>query len=314
MNLAYAHGGVDHTVSPAAVSLLTDWAFDPTFLVPLLLAVLYCKGYVRYRRRGGRHFPAWRPLLFTVGLAMLAVALMSPVDLLADASFTWHMVQHDVLMLVALPLLLLGAPFIPVVRGLPAGLRRRVFIPFARQGAVRAVVRFITRPVVALVLYEGTLLLWHLPAFYDAALFNPWAHYAMHLSFIVTGLCFWWNLVTPYPFPSLLHPLLRVLMLFASSVVNSGLSAMIVFSDSVLYGYETQPGFWGLTMLTDQEIGSGLMWVMGGMLRLAAITAIFITYAVQENAKEPALQAARARDAQARAMRKAQGDGAPQGA
>jgi putative membrane protein len=295
MSLAYAHGGAPHGLTagslapppPPQVSLLTDWSFDPIFLVPLLLAVLYFKGYLRYRRRGGRHFPLWRPLLFTAGVAVVALALMSPIDLLADYSFSWHMAQHDLLVLVAVPLILLGAPFIPVVRGLPLAVRRRWFIPFARHGAVRGVVRTLTRPLVALALYELTVLAWHVPGLYDRALFNEWAHYGMHLSFIVTGVCFWWNVVTPYPFPSRLHHLLRILMLVASAIVNGGLSAMIAFSESVLYGYQFRPGFWGLTMLDDQVIGSGLMWVMGDMLRVLAITIIFAAYAMQEDAREP---------------------------
>lgn len=292
MNIAYAHGGAVHGAPPVSLSLLADWTFDPTFLVPLLLALLYFRGYARYRRRGGRRFGVWRPVLFTLGAAVVALALLSPVDLLADYSFTWHMAQHDLLVLVAVPLLLLGAPFIPVVRGLPLSVRRRFFIPFARQGHVRVAVRFLTRPVVALIAYEATVLAWHLPGFYDLALFNDWAHYGMHLSLIVTGVLFWWNLVTPYPFPSRLHHLLRVLMLFGSAIVNGALSAMIVFSGQVLYGYHFRPGFWGVTMLDDQVIGSGLMWVMGDMLRLLAIMAIFVAYARQENAKEPHMRAA----------------------
>jgi putative membrane protein len=287
MNLAYAHGLVPHDAPPPHISLLTDWSFDPTFLVPLLLALLYFKGYLRYRRRGGRLFPAWRPVLFTLGVTVVGLALMSPIDVLADYSFTWHMAQHDLLMLVAVPLILLGAPFIPVVRGLPRSVRRKLFIPFARQSAVRGAARFLTRPLVALVLFELSVVAWHVPGIYDAALFNNWTHLGMHATFIFLGVLFWWHIVTPYPFPSRLHHFLRIGMLVASSIVNGALSATIAFSDQVLYGYEFRPGFWGLTMLDDQTIGSGLMWVMGDMLRLTAISIIFAAYALRENAKEP---------------------------
>ena len=293
MNVAYAHGGLEHgaavahDASVAQLALLWDWSFDPTFLVPLLLALLYFRGYLRYRWRGGRRFPLWRPMLFVLGVGVIALALMSPIDALADVSFTWHMAQHDLLMLVAIPLILLGAPFIPVIRGLPLWLRRRAFIPMARHVAVRGGLAIVTRPLVALILYEATVVAWHVPGIYDTALFNTWFHYGMHLSFIATGVCFWWHIVTPYPFPSRLHHLLRILMLFASAVVNGALSALIVFSDTVIYGYHFLPGFWGLTMQEDQIIGSGLMWVMGDMLRLMAMTFIFIDFARQENAKEP---------------------------
>ena len=301
MNLAYAHGlspegmvGAHDALTEAAhawagphVSLLTDWSFDPTFLVPLLLAVLYFKGYVRYRRGGGRRFPAWRAVLFALGVAVVGIALMSPIDMLADYSFTFHMVQHDLLMLVAAPLILLGAPFIPVIRGLPMGLRRRWFVPAARRGPLRVAAKFLTRPLVALVLFEATVVAWHLPGLYNAALFNNAVHYGMHFSFIATAILFWWHIVTPYPFPSRLHYFLRMAMLVASAIVNSFLAALIAFSGTVLYGYGARHGFWGLSPIDDQSIGGVLMWVMGDMLRLGAITVLFAVYVARENAKEP---------------------------
>jgi len=301
MTLAFAHGGIElgaGEVAQAAaggaagpwqgphVSLLTDWTFDPVFLIPLALALLYFKGYLRYRRRGGRRFPAWRPVLFGLGIALVALALLSPIDTLADYSFTFHMLQHDLLMLVAVPLILLGAPFVPVVRGLPPGLRRRLFVPLARNGLVRHGVLFMTRPLVGLVLFVFTVVAWHVPGLYDAALHNEWVHYGEHLSFIVTALCFWWHIVTPYPFPSRLHTFLRMLMLVASAIVNEALCAMIVFAPTVLYGYGALQGFWGFTMLEDQNLGALIMWIMGDLLRLGVISILFALYAQQENAKE----------------------------
>jgi cytochrome c oxidase assembly factor CtaG len=287
MNIAFAHGAGHPDAAAGPVSLLTDWTLDPVFLLPLLLACLYFRGFAAYRRKGGRRLPPWRAFCFTGGLAVLALALLSPIDALAERSFIFHMAQHDLLMLAGVPLLLLGAPFIPAVRGLPPAVRRRVFIPMARHPAVRAVVLWLTRPLVALVLFECTIVFWHFPAFYDAALFNETVHYAMHLSFALTGVLFWWHIVTPFPFPSRLHTFQRIGMIFASAVVNGTLSAMIVFSDAVLYGYDLLPDFWGLTMKDDQTIGAGLMWVMGDMFRLLAILALFAVYAAQETAKEP---------------------------
>ena len=236
----------------------------------------------------GRIFPAWRPLLFMMGLGVIGVALLSPIDLLADRSFIWHMAQHDLITLVGAPLLLLGAPFIPVVRGLPAVLRRSIFIPLARNPVVRWLALKGTHPLVALIVFELNLLFWHFPPIYDRALFNEGMHYVMHTSFIVTALAFWWNLVSPFPFSYRLHPLLRMLMLFGSSVVNTALSSIIAFSEGVLYGYQSLPGFWGLTMRQDQFVGAILMWMMGALLRLGALTIIFVLYASDESRKEPA--------------------------
>ncbi len=292
MNIAQAHGGADpsaHSESFPIESLWWEWSFDPVFLIPLLLAMLYFRGYVNYRRRGGRVFPSWRPPLFALGVLVLAAALLSPIDKLADHSFIWHMAQHDLMTLIGVPLLLLGAPFIPVVRGIPAGLRRAVFIPLAKNPLVRAAAWKLTQPLVAVLLFELTLLFWHFPPLYDRALFNEGVHYAMHFSFIFTAILFWWNLINPHPFPSRLHILLRMLMLFASSVVNTALSSIITFAPATLYGYELLPGFWGLTMNEDQVIGGALMWTMGAMLRLGAMSILFFVYVRQENIKNPPL-------------------------
>ena len=266
-----------------------EWTFDPVFLIPLLLAMLYFRGYFNYRRRGGRIFPSWRPPLFALGVLVLAAALLSPIDKLADHSFIWHMAQHDMMTLIGVPLLLLGAPFIPVVRGIPFGLRRIVFIPLAKNFLVRAAAWKLTHPLVPLVLFELTLLFWHFPPLYDRALFNEGVHYAMHFSFIFTAILFWWNLINPHPFPSRLHLLLRMMMLFGSSVVNTALSSIITFSPTTLYGYELLPGFWGLTMQEDQFIGGALMWSMGAMLRLGAMSIIFFIYVREENLRNPPL-------------------------
>jgi len=141
----------------------------------------------------------------------------------------------------------------------------------------------------ALVLFELTLLFWHFPRLYDRALFSEGLHYGMHFSFIFTALLFWWNLISPHPFPSRLHMLLRMLMLFASSVVNTALSSIITFSPTILYGYEMLPGFWGLSMQEDQLVGGALMWTMGAMLRLFAISVLFFVYVRQENLRNPPL-------------------------
>ena len=298
MNTALPQGGTEQSPPPAGVSLghtslgeisWWEWTFNPVFVIPLVLAALYFRGYFNYRRRGGRVFPSWRPPLFALGVLVLAVALLSPIEKLAEHSFIWHMVQHDMMTLIGVPLLLLGAPFIPVVRGIPLGLRRAVFIPLAKNRLLRATAWKLTHPLMALLVFELTLLAWHFPPLYDRALFNEGMHYAMHFSFIFTAILFWWNLIGPHPFPSRLHILLRMLMLFGSSVVNTALGSIITFSPTILYGYELLPGFWGLSMQEDQFIGGALMWSMGAMLRLGAMSILFFVYVRQENAKNPPL-------------------------
>jgi cytochrome c oxidase assembly factor CtaG len=288
MTLAYAHAGLDHVQHVGGIDFLTDWTFDPAFLVPLLAAVLYFRGLRRYRRHGGKRFPRWRQGFFAGGVGLSFLALCSPVNTLADWSFTWHMVQHEMLMVLAVPSLLLGTPFLPVVWGLPEGFRRRVFIPFARSFAVQRVLRTVTHPVAGMLAYLSLTWVWHLPRFYDAALYNDAIHLGQHFAFVLGAGLFWWNVITPYPFPSRINVFLRVLLVILSEVPNIALSALITFSDQVMYGYKTLPGFWGLTMAEEQQIGGLLMWVgFGAIIRLIAAIAVLAVYVREEEAKEP---------------------------
>lgn len=287
MRLAYAHSGLEADETVSLLHLLDEWTLDPTFLVPLLIAVFYLKGVRRHRRNGGRSMPWWRPVLLLTGLAVVALCLLGPLDLLADLSFTFHMVQHDLITLVGVPLMLLGAPFVPTVRGLPARFRQRVFVPCARARGVQAVLRFLTRPAVGLIVYVLTYFVWHYPALYDAALASLWVHYLQHFCFVMAAVLFWWHIITPHPFPSRMHHLARVFVLFLSAIANSLLGAMISLSGDVLYGYAALGGFMGMSALQDQQIGGLLMWVMGGMLRLLAILLVLAAYARAEQAREP---------------------------
>src|SRR2546421_4139840 len=137
-------------------------------LATALVAIVYVVGVARMRRR----WPLWRTAIFLLGLATLLVALASPVDRYAAVSFAAHMVQHMLLTVVAAPLLMLGAPIRPLLRGLPAWVRTAVVRPLARSRTVRAVVHALRHPLVAAALYVGGLYAWHLPAFYDAALLD----------------------------------------------------------------------------------------------------------------------------------------------
>lgn len=287
MAVAFAHSGESHQGPVPEVSLLTDWNLDPAFLPVVVVAVLYVLGLRAYRRQGGKKFPRWRPPLFALGVVVVALALLSPVDVLADYAFTWHMVQHQWIIMVGIPLMLLGAPFIPAIRGIPRAWRWRWFVPFARNRLVRAIVSYGTRPIPGLLFMNGTLLVWHFPGIYDLALNNPAAHYLEHFLFVFSAVMFWWNVVTPYPFPSRLSYLMRLVVIFLSSLFNTVLGAMITFSDVAIYGYGERTEFWGLTMQSEQELGGLLMWVGGGMMYLTALTVVFFTYAVEERRKEP---------------------------
>jgi cytochrome c oxidase assembly factor CtaG len=126
------------------------------------------------------------------------------------------------------------------------------------------------------------------PGIYDAAYANEWIHYAQHLSFVVGAGLFWWGIITPYPFPARLHVFLRIMLVFVSEIPNVALSALITFSDEVLYAYRHLEGFWGITMHSEQQLGGLLMWVgAGATVRLTAAMIVLIVYARAEALKEP---------------------------
>lgn len=294
MRSAFAHGGEVHLEEgiPQGLALLAEWTLDPVFLVVVAVSLLYLRGWWRTLRRGrssprGRGFSLLRPMAHLGGVGVIALALLSPIDFLADYSFTFHMVQHELLVMIGIPLLLLGAPFLPVVRGLPGPVRRGMFIPFAQNSWVRRFFLFVTRPQVAFALFIFLFMVWHYPGLYNAALRTEWLHYLEHACFVFGAGLFWWNIITPYPFPSRLNFLMRMVILFASTIPNGALAATLSFSRELIYAYGASGEFWGMTAIEDQQIGGIFMWALGGTGRLAAMTIVFIVYASREEKKEP---------------------------
>ncbi|TMG53453.1 MAG: cytochrome c oxidase assembly protein, partial [Chloroflexi bacterium] len=136
-------------------------------------------------RRMRRSWPFWRTTLFFLGLGAFIAALAPPIDGEAAIFFSWHMVQHMLLTVVAAPLLLLGAPVRPLLRGLPSVVRTGVIRPLARAQMVRALVHAVRHPLVAAALYVGGLYAWHLPDLYDAALLDARIHLIEHAWFFL---------------------------------------------------------------------------------------------------------------------------------
>ncbi len=211
-------------------------------------ALAYLWIVTRFPPRGRQ---AW---YFAGGYAVLALALLSPLDRGATYLFTLHMLQHMLLLLAAPPLLALSVP--PTLLGW-------VF----QRPVLRRILRALWRPVPALVLYNGTLLAWHLPAAYDATLRSPWIHAAEHASFVVVGLIFWGVIVAPAPALVRASYGVRLALLLASDVVNFILGFALAFAGHPFYaGYVTPERLWGLTPLEDLKLGGALMWVMGQMM------------------------------------------------
>jgi len=257
-----------------------EWLWRPDVLVVVLgLGGLYLLGWLRLRRAGRGHGIAagWRLASYATGLASVVLALCSPIEYLAELSFTAHMVQHQLLMMGAAPLLLLGEPFPVGVWGLPAHLRRRVGSLLVRPGPIRRAFRTLTWLPVAGGLWTVALWGWHYPAAYEAALRYPWLHDLEHLSFFATAVLFWWPVVNPAP---RLRRLTggtmygaRIAYLVLAAGQNVLLGAVLGIAERVLYPtYAAAPRLlaeW--SAVDDQAFGGGVMWSGSHMYLLALL-------------------------------------------
>ena len=261
-------------------SLWLAWSADPTVLIGVpLAAVLYARGLRSLERRRIHGKP--RAVAFYLGLIAMFIALASPLDALAGELFAAHMAQHMLLMFFAVPAIQIGAPVIPMTRGVPRPIRKRVLIPFLKSAPVRAALRNLFRPLIAWPLFIGMLLGWHVPAAYEAALRNETIHVIEHAAFIFGAYLWWWNVIDPAPLRAGLSYLARVPFVFITIVPNFALGAFLTFAPSAWYpSYEATAPLYGLTALEDQEIGGVIMWVPGSFVVAAALL-LALYYAVR---------------------------------
>jgi cytochrome c oxidase assembly factor CtaG len=219
------------------------------------------------------------------------LALVGPIDALAHELFSMHMVQHMLLVAVGTPLLLLGAPVRPLLRGLPLAVRRSVVRPLARSRVVRSVVHLLRHPLVAAGLYVGGLYAWHVPVLYDGALADPAVHVIEHLWFMATALLFWTVVIDPVPFRATLPYSARIFyLLLAGAAQNTILGGLLSFSSRLLYrSYDAgQPERYGIDAVTDQRVGGAIMWVPGDLIFLGAASAAFFLWLAQEEREQRA--------------------------
>jgi hypothetical protein len=185
------------------------------------------------------------------------------------------MVQHLLLMAVAPPLLWIGAPLLPLLRGLPTPVRRYWLAPFFRWPALRSCWERLTHPAAAWTLFIAATWIWHIPQLYELALrSDPW-HYLQHACFLGTGLLFWHPVVQPYPSRPRVSRWVLLPYLLAADMQNTVLSALFAFSDRVIYPhYGAMPRLWGLTALDDQAAAGVIMWVPGSLIYLVPLAFI----------------------------------------
>jgi putative membrane protein len=240
---------------------LTDWSWDPSLVYVVPAAVLYALG-----SRGRNRPQPLQAVAFYCGLATIVIALESPIDAYADQLFWVHMLQHVLLLTVAPPLVLLGRPWPRMWRAFPLHARTRVARTVALSPRLSPL-RALARPIPAWILFNATVVGWHIPAAYEATLTNGGVHLLEHAMFFFTGLLFWARVIDPGPLrPRLVWPA-RIAYAAGAMVVGWFLAITLVLVPHPLYHHYaalvTRPG--GINALTDQQIAAGVMWVPGSI-------------------------------------------------
>lgn len=250
----------------------TRWTFDPVLLVPLgLLGLAYAAGLTRLWRRTriGGGVPAGRAWLFLAGYLCLLLALVSPIDAMADELASAHMAQHMVLTALAAPLLALAAPAPVLMHALPGeggrrATRRLTAWVWTGRFGLRHPWRWMTRAPAAVLLQAAALWAWHMPWLYQLALENRWVHDLEHLTFFLTALPFWW--VVAGADGGRTGPLVALVAVVATLVHTGLLAALMTLSPVPWYPwYREAPFRWGLSPLEDQQLSGLVMWVPAGL-------------------------------------------------
>jgi len=259
----------DASGTPVLGELLRTWSVPLGPLIALAVALcLYLRGWSVARLTREHELPGWRAACFVGGVVALWIAVASPIDALDDYLLTAHMIQHFILMSVAPPLIVLGAPVVPMLRGLP-----RIVVlglqPVFRARWLRAVGRALMHPVTAWVAMNAAYVGWHVPAMFNLTFRSERIHDFEHLCFFVTSLMFWWVVLEPWPERARWARWTMIPYLLSADVVNTVVSATLAFAGKVLYPeYAEAPRVCFLSALKDQVAAGSEMWVLNSTVML----------------------------------------------
>jgi cytochrome c oxidase assembly factor CtaG len=256
---AFAHPG--QPLQPD--DLLSAWEFDPGVVIPLVLsAILYWRGS---RRHVG--LTNLEQSCFWLGWASLVLALVSPLHRLGEVLFCAHMTQHEILMLVSAPVLVISRPLVTFLWAVPFEWRRSLG-RWSKENYVQRGWQFFTDPFSAWWIHAVAIWSWHIPYLFDLTLTSDVAHSAQHSSFFLSALIFWWSLF--YAHGRRTYGA-GVLYVFTTAVHTGILGALLTFSSRPWYSpYLRTTDAWGYTPLEDQQVGGLIMWVPASLVYLAA--------------------------------------------
>ncbi len=260
-----------------AEAILTSWRIDLRLVILLALAaLLYVRGWRRLHSEAPHRYTVERLLSYLGGLAVLFLALASPLDAFGNLLLMAHMVQHLLLIAVAPALILLGQPVLPLLRGLPPGVFKEGLGPFLGWHWLQRMARRLTHPIICWLALTAALLFWHSPRWYDLALSSPGWHGLEHACFFYSAMLFWSPVIGVWPIRAYGEPggaawprWMMIPYLVLADIVNTALSSWLVFSTHVVYKtYEMAPRVAGMSALDDQSTAGAIMWVPGSIVYL----------------------------------------------
>jgi putative membrane protein len=234
---------------------------------------------------------AWRPISYIAGLLVIALALVSPIDVLVQQLFFVHMIQHLLLIMIAPPLLLLPNPMPFLLWGLPDGLRRSVGRGLGRvlnkDSMTGSLIRKATTPAVIYLLFIIVVFGWHDPDLYNAALRSDLVHDIEHITFFLAGMLFWWQIIGAGP---IIHKQFgrigRIAFTLAAIPPNMALGIVLAFTPVVVYThYNDVPRLLNMSPLTDQQLSGIIMWIPGSMMYIIAALILIAGLLKGEDAK-----------------------------
>lgn len=231
----------------------------------------------------GHGIPIRQVIAFAGAAAVLAVALLSPLDAVSHELFSVHMIQHVILMFIAAPLLIACNYPVVFLYALPRATAHRLGRAWLRAKRLRSAWRLMINPVSAWTIFTVMIWLWHLPGLYQAALESDAVHSLEHACFIGSALIFWWVLIRPAR-RSQVHYAAAIPYLFLSAVQGSLLGALLSFSTQIWYPvYAQTSARWGLTPLQDQQYAGLIMWLPTGMLfTILAVLVLLLWFGAME--------------------------------
>ncbi len=244
----------------------------------VLLGSLHILGWRNLRRRGRARFAnGWRLASYLSGLLILAIALMSPIDVLSSQLFLMHMIQHLLLMMVAAPLLMLADPFPTFLWALPRVWRVRIGSWFQPNHPLYRTLAQVLNPGISWIIFITVYLGWHDPTLYSLALGVDFVHDVEHITFFSVALLFWWRIIGAGPqIGKRLPPLVRAAYAISLIPPNMLAGVAITFATSPIYTHYTQiPRIFGISVMDDQVWAGLIMWIPGSMMYIVAAILLF---------------------------------------